>query len=113
MVARCTTPTNTEEFEMKRTPAAAALLMLITLCSMVSAEEKIEVVLEGLHNPSGLAVQPKTGHVFVSDSGAGKVVRIVDGKAEDVITEFPSDVYGKGPKYNIGPLGLASESTTR
>ena len=32
---------------------------------------------------------------------------MVDGKAQDVITEFPKDVYGKGPMYNIGPLGLA------
>lgn len=70
-------------------------------------EEKVEVVLDKLHNPTGLAVQPGTGHLFVADSGAGKVIRVVDGKAQDVITDFPSDVYGKGPKYNIGPLGLA------
>ena len=44
--------------------------------------------------------------MFVSDSGAGKVIRVEDGKAVDVITDFPIDVYGKGPKYNIGPLGL-------
>ena len=88
----------------------AATVTLFSICSAVVAqehEEKTEVVLDGLHNPSGLAVQPGTGHLFVSDSGAGKIVRIVDGKAEDVVTDFPSDVYGKGPKYNIGPLGLA------
>jgi sugar lactone lactonase YvrE len=65
------------------------------------------VVVDGLHNPSGLAVQPNTGHLFVSDSGNGKIIRVVDGKPEDVITDFPSDIYGKGPKYKIGPLGLA------
>jgi DNA-binding beta-propeller fold protein YncE len=70
-------------------------------------EEKITVVLDGLHNPSGLAVQPNTGHLFVADSGNGKVVRVVDGKPQDVITDFPMDIYGKGPMYNIGPLGLA------
>ena len=42
-------------------------------------EEKITVVLEGLHNPTGLAKQPGTGHIFVADSGTAKVVRIVDG----------------------------------
>ena len=65
-----------------------------------------EVVLEGLNNPSGLAIQPETGIVFVADSGNHQVVKVVDGKAEPVITDFPHDVYGKGPKVNIGPLGL-------
>lgn len=82
-------------------------VVLALAASSARAEEKIEVVVDGLHNPSGLAVQPGTGHVFVADSGAGRVFRVVDGKAEDVIVEFPSDVYGKGPKYDIGPLGLA------
>ena len=34
-------------------------------------------------------------------------MRVVDGKLEDVIVDFPLDVYGKGPMYNMGPLGLA------
>lgn len=72
-----------------------------------AADAKIEVVVGGLTNPSGVAVQPDTGHVFVSDSGAGRVVRIVDGKLEEVIVGSPLDVYGKGPAYEIGPLGLA------
>ena len=42
-------------------------------------------------------------------SGAGRIVRIElsTGKVEDVITGFKQDVYGKGPMYDIGPLGLA------
>lgn len=70
-------------------------------------EFKTETVVDGLTNPSGVTIQPETGHVFVADSGAGRVIRVVDGKAEDVITDFPADIYGKGPKYQIGPLGLA------
>jgi DNA-binding beta-propeller fold protein YncE len=85
----------------------AACIAVLALGSLLAAEEKITVVLEGLHNPSGLAVQPNTGHLFVSDTGSGKIVRVVEGKAQDVITDFPLDIYGKGPKYNIGPLGLA------
>ena len=65
-----------------------------------------EVVVEGLNNPSGVAIQPNTGHVFVSDSGAGRVVRVIDGKVEDVITAFPTEGYGTDPTYQIGPLGL-------
>lgn len=64
------------------------------------------VVLEGLNNPCGVAIQPETNTVFVADSGNHKIVKLVDGKAQDVITDFPKDVYGKGPKVNIGPLGM-------
>lgn len=75
-----------------------------------SAEEgsstKAEIVLSDLNNPCGLAIQPETGTVFVADSGNHQVVKLVDGKAEAVITDFPADVYGKGPMVNIGPLGL-------
>lgn len=64
------------------------------------------IVLEGLNNPSGLAIQPETGVVFVADSGNHQIVKLVDEMAQPVITDFPKDVYGKGPKVNIGPLGL-------
>ena len=92
---------------MKRTPAITSLVLLACISFSVMAAPKSVTVLSGLNNPSGIAVQPETGHVFVSDSGAGRVVRVVDGKAENVIVGFPQDVYGKGPMYNIGPLGLA------
>ncbi len=84
---------------------AAGLVALAV--SPARGETKAETVLGALSNPSGLAVQPETGHVFVSDSAAGKIIRVVDGKAEDVVVGFPKDVYGKGPFYDIGPLGLA------
>jgi DNA-binding beta-propeller fold protein YncE len=83
---------------------AVALLLTATTAY---AQPEAETVVDGLNNPCGVAIQPNTGHVFVADSGAGRVIRVVDGKVEEVITGFPSDVYGKGPKYNIGPLGLA------
>ena len=65
-----------------------------------------EIVVKGLNNPSGIAIQPETGHVFVADSGAGRVVRVIDGKVEAVITDFPTEGYGTNPTYKIGPLGL-------
>ena len=70
-------------------------------------EASVETVVEGLTNPCGIAIQPDTGHLFVADSGALRVVRIVDGKVEPVIVGFPKDTYGAGPAYDIGPLGLA------
>jgi DNA-binding beta-propeller fold protein YncE len=85
----------------------SAWLLIGSVSALFAAEPKVETILTGLINPCGVAVQPETGTVFVSDSGAGKVVRVVNGKAEDVITGSPKDLYGKGPKYDIGPLGIA------
>jgi len=82
------------------------VLTLLAASSFVAAEPKVETILDGLTNPCGVAIQPETGVVFVSDSGAGKVLRVVDGKAQDVIVGSPKDLFGKGPKYEIGPLGI-------
>jgi hypothetical protein len=89
--------------KLKSMAAAAATALC---CTLAFGEPQVTTVLDGLDNPCGVAVQPETGHVFVSDSGAGKVIRIVNGKAEDVVVGFKLDIYGKGPMYNIGPLGL-------
>jgi DNA-binding beta-propeller fold protein YncE len=92
---------------MNRTLSSICFCLATVLCLAAAAQDaKVETVVGGLSNPCGVAVQPETGHVFVSDSAAGRVVRVVDGKPEDVITGFPKDVYGKGPFYDIGPLGL-------
>ena len=92
---------------MKRTILSLGLALAGLLGTLQAEDAKVDKVVGGLTNPCGVAVQPKTGHVFVADSAAGRVIRIVDGKIEDVITGSPKDVYGKGPMYDIGPLGLA------
>jgi len=89
---------------MFRLPLTATVIFAM---SIVSAAQAGEVVLDGLKNPSGIAVQPETGVVFVSDSAAGRIVRVVEGNAQEVITGSSTDTYGKGPKYTIGPMGLA------
>lgn len=81
-------------------------LIIVSASATKAQDAVVETVLDGLNNPSGVAIQPETGHVFVADSGNLRVIRVVDGKAENVITDFPRDVYGKGPFYDIGPLGL-------
>ena len=92
---------------MKSFIILSTFLIFSMLTDAAISEEEIEVVLEGLKNPCGVAVQPGSGDIFVSDTAAGKIVRVVDGKAEDVITGSAQDVYGQGPKYDIGPLGIA------
>lgn len=92
---------------MNRTITCVCLCLAAGWClAAVAQDAKVETVVGGLSNPCGVAVQPETGHVFVADSAAGRVVRVVDGRLEDVITGYPKDVYGKGPFYDIGPLGL-------
>jgi DNA-binding beta-propeller fold protein YncE len=78
--------------------------------SAFAADAKVEDVVGGLSNPCGVAIQPGTGYVFLTDSANGRVCRVVDGKLQDVITGSPKDVYGKGPFYDIGPLGLVFTS---
>ena len=92
---------------MKSFIILSTFLIFSMLTDAAISEEEIEVILEGLKNPCGVAVQPGSGDIFVSDTAAGKIVRVVDGKAEDVITGSAQDVYGQGPKYDIGPLGIA------
>lgn len=83
------------------------LVIAFTTSTAISAE--VVEILRGLNNPCGLAVHTGTGHVFVSSSGDGQILRV---DTEDlqatqaVVSGFPKDVYGKGPMYDIGPLGL-------
>jgi WD40 repeat protein len=57
-----------------------------------------------------VAVQPGTNKVFISDSANGRICRVDNGKLVDVVTGSPKDVYGKGPFYDIGPLGVTFSS---
>jgi DNA-binding beta-propeller fold protein YncE len=93
---------------MPRFLAALTFAAVLGLGLVALAQDvKVEEVVGGLSNPCGVAVQPGTGHLYVSDSATGRVGRIDGGKFLDVITGSSKDVYGKGPFYDIGPLGLA------
>ena len=92
---------------MRTSSCLTAVALTALCCAAAPAQQEVETVLGGLTNPCGIAIQPETGDVFVADSGAARVIRVRDGQAEDVIVGFPLDVYGKGPSFKIGPLGLA------
>ncbi|MCA9102229.1 MAG: hypothetical protein R3C10_08800 [Pirellulales bacterium] len=71
-----------------------------------------QVVVDGLENPTGIAVQPTTGDVFVAESGAGRVGRLHDVpgeyRLEPVVTGFAVETLGSERNgYRVGPLGLA------
>lgn len=103
-----------------RNRIALVIVCLSVACTVQAQDEKaeggkkpnvtVETVLSGLDNPSGIAVQPETGHLFVSDSAGLRIVKLdpaKPGESTDVITGFPESTYGKGPVYKVGPLGLA------
>jgi hypothetical protein len=96
---------------MKFTLKFALAAAVLGFSSLAAAEDRVQVetVLSGLNNPTGVAVQPETGAIYIADSGNAKIVRYdpKENKSEDAITGFTLDKYGKGPIYDIGPLGLA------
>ncbi len=77
---------------------------------------KTTLSVQHLDNPSGVCVHPTTGHLFItSRQGVFRLV-LEPGKSKKIYLEvegFPTDVYGKGPKYNIGPLGCTLWGTDR
>lgn len=87
----------------------AALIGLFQASSGGEKPKKIvaKVVFKGLDNPCGVGVQPEVGHVFVATHSG--VVRYDPkaNKSKMEISDYPTDIYGKGPKYEIGPLGVA------
>jgi len=96
---------------MTRSLAAFAFVAIAGLGLTALAQNvKVEEVVGNLSNPCGVAVQPGTNQVYITDSARGRVCRVDGGKLEDVITGSPKDVYGKGPFYDIGPLGLVFTS---
>lgn len=85
-------------------PAAAA-----------AAEIKPSVEVIHLDNPSGVAVHHGTGHVFIaSHQGVFRYPPVKTGRKIWLEVEgFPTDIYGKGPMYNVGPLGVTLWGTDR
>ena len=77
---------------------------------------KTKEFVQHLDNPSGVCVHPTTGHIFItSHQGVFRLV-LEPGKSKKIYLEvegFPTDIYGKGPMYNIGPLGCTLWGTDR
>lgn len=60
-----------------------------------------------LENPTGIAIHKATGDVFIASRyGVYRYDPVSHTTPNIEIVGFPIDVYGKGPKYDIAPLGL-------
>lgn len=77
----------------------------VGMYSAAAAEPK--TLADGLDNPVGVAVDPQSGDVLVSANKAiHRLVKANGYKGRVQVDGFATDVYGKGPMYDIGPLGL-------
>lgn len=96
--------------------AAAILTLLPTLAAAAPSVPtvKTETVVGGLDNPVAVTMRATGGDLFVSESGAGQVVRIVPGKDAKplpVVTGFPVGPSPDMADLRVGPLGLAFTTT--
>ncbi len=86
-----------------------------TPIALLAADEpkvKVETLATGLSDPCGIAIQPSSDDVFVSDSGAGRIVKIAVAKPEElipVIVGFPHEAAAEKqePTNRSGPAGIA------
>ena len=104
---------------IQRIPCRIVMCGLILVVDMLlagarvgqTAEPKVEVVLDGLDHPTAVAVQPESGLVYIVESARGRVIRVVDGQLQEVITGLPvaaTAEEGRIPAQKpLGPLGLA------
>lgn len=66
----------------------------------------VETIVDGLKHPCGVAVQPDSGAIFVSDSGNGRVIRLNDGSVEAVVSGYPVEPLADDFGFSAGPLGI-------
>ena len=96
---------------MRPTRTIITLLLVTGLAVCARAQTVLlETVVSGLDNPSGIAVRPQTGEIFIA-THPGVLQYLADGNlVKTFIGDYPNSetsTYGKGPIYKIGPLGLA------
>ncbi len=71
---------------------------------------KVETVFSKFNRPCSIAIQPSTGSIFVSENGAGQIVRLLPTQLEKsvvAIAGFPKEDSIKTPLPHVGPMGLA------
>ena len=100
-----------------RTPVICSSLVFLAAVSLAavsraadSPKVKVETIQTGLNDPTSIAVRPGFSELFISESGAGQVVRVLPdkpGKPTPIVTGFPVAAAPAGLGFQAGPLGLA------
>jgi DNA-binding beta-propeller fold protein YncE len=112
-------PHTESQFAMRLNRTFLSLSALVVAVALVSsigsaADEKKKGKKKGrranvgnLDNPTGIAIQPGTGIVFIASHDGITRLDPKTGESHLEIARSSTGVYGKGPMYNISPLGLA------
>ena len=66
-----------------------------------------QVVLGGLDNPAGIAIQPKSNDVFVAETGAGRIGRLNDVPGQYALIPVLAGFEQLDSSYEVGPQALA------
>jgi hypothetical protein len=88
---------------------ALTLLFALAVGAAEPPKVKVEPIASGLDNPMGIAIRPGTNELFISESGAGRVIRILADKPAKTATILTGVPVGAAPSplgFRVGPLGL-------
>jgi hypothetical protein len=85
---------------------AAFTAAIISVTALAREPELPVPLITGLNLPTSVAIQPETEVVFVAESGQGRVLRLIDGLLQPVITDFPVVPLLDYPGVKLGPVGL-------
>ena len=80
-----------------------------------------EVIVEGLDNPSGLAVRPITGNesaseIYFTESGAGRVMRFMasnPGETKEIVSGFETHPLNETIDLRLGPWAIGFVTPTK
>lgn len=97
---------------IRTTLALSAFLTLLCVATSLPAQEEGRQrrgFLGNLNNPTGIAIHPESGDIFIAERrGIVRIAQTEEGRSRGFeVRGFPTDQYGKGPIYDIGPLGIA------
>ncbi|MEX2308439.1 MAG: hypothetical protein WD738_12640 [Pirellulales bacterium] len=98
---------------MLRSLASLVVVGLLAAAALAADDVTVATILDGLQNPSGVAIRPETSaddyEIYVADAGAGRIARTRSGQSgngDDVITGFASQPNRTDPFQSSGPRGL-------
>lgn len=88
----------------------SVVLALGFACCSVGQEIQSETIIDGLNRPIDLAFHPDDGTIFVAEFGGNRVVKIVEGKPVEVVTEFVAHSL-RGMETAGGPVAIGFSSS--
>jgi hypothetical protein len=92
----------------------AIVIVAFTFLPLAARAEQpkvqVDSIISGLDNPTAVVLRPGTDELLVSESGAGRILRVAVGspaKSTPLITGFPVADAPAGLGFRVGPLGIA------